>query len=99
MLPEGGQNVPLSVRDAVAAYFEDDKEIGSIRDGRIKNWPDRMRTAVSHGITLAASGGAARWRETRNKLLGLTVEIVAADLHTGDPEFRAVETGVRIIWL
>ena len=99
VLPEDGQNVPLSVRDAVAAYFEGDKEVGSIRDGTIKNWPDRKRTAVTRGITPAGTGPATRWRETRNKHLGLPVEIVAADLYTGDPEFRAVETGVRIIWL
>lgn len=60
MLPEDGQNVPPSVRDAVAAYFEDDKEMDSIRDGRIKNWPGRKRTSVARGIALAATSAAAR---------------------------------------
>ena len=99
MRPEDGQSVPLSAQDAVAVYFEDEEQMGSIRDRRIKNWPDRKRTAVARRITPAATGPAARWRETRHKLLGLPVEIVPADLHTCDPEFRAVETDVRIIWL
>ena len=76
--------------------------------------------------------GAARWRETRHKLLGLPIEIIAADfsmaelageikaarkmsladcfsaalarqkkadLYTGDPEFRAVEGEIQIVWL
>jgi predicted nucleic acid-binding protein len=76
--------------------------------------------------------GAARWQETRQKLLGLPIEIVPADqslaelageikavkkmsladcfaaalakqtkadLYTGDPEFRAMEKELRIIWL
>ena len=76
--------------------------------------------------------GAARWKETRTRLLGLPIEIVAADQHlaeragelkatrkmsladcfcaalaeekkadlyTGDPEFKAVEKEVRIVWL
>jgi predicted nucleic acid-binding protein len=76
--------------------------------------------------------GAARWRETRHKLLGLPLEVIAtdlslaelageikatrkmsladcfaaalakqrnADLYTGDPEFRAVETEIKLIWL
>ncbi len=76
--------------------------------------------------------GAGRWRETRHKLLGLPLEVIAtdlslaelageikatrkmsladcfaaalakqrnADLYTGDPEFRAVETEIKLIWL
>jgi len=76
--------------------------------------------------------GPARWEETRTKLLGLPLEIVAADqdlaeeagelkatrkmsladcfcaalakqkkadLYTGDPEFRAVEKEIKIVWL
>lgn len=76
--------------------------------------------------------GAARWRETRHKLLGLPLEVISADLslaelageikstrkmsladcfaaalakqrkadlYTGDPEFRAVETDIEIVWL
>lgn len=76
--------------------------------------------------------GLARWEEARTKLLGLPIEIVAADqdlaeqagelkatrkmsladcfcaalakqkkadLYTGDPEFRAVEKEIKIVWL
>jgi len=76
--------------------------------------------------------GLARWEETRTRLLGLPIEIVAADqelaeqagelkaarkmsladcfcaalarqkkadLYTGDPEFRAVEKEIKIVWL
>ncbi len=76
--------------------------------------------------------GAARWADVRAKLLGLPVEIVAADqqlaesageikashrmsladcfaaalakqkkaeIYTGDPEFKAVETEIKIAWL
>ena len=76
--------------------------------------------------------GAETWARTREKLLGLPIEIVPADqelaeqagrikarhrmsladafaaalakawkadLYTGDPEFRAVEKELRIVWL
>lgn len=76
--------------------------------------------------------GAARWDEARHKLLGLPLEVVAADrqlaelageikrsrkmpladcfatalakqkkaeIHTGDPEFKAVEKDIRVVWL
>ena len=76
--------------------------------------------------------GAARWREVRQKLLGLPLEIISADqtlaelagqikvtkkmsladcfaaalakqkkadLYTGDPEFRAVERDIKVVWL
>jgi predicted nucleic acid-binding protein len=76
--------------------------------------------------------GAEAWLRTREKLLGLPIEVVAADqelaekageikahrkmsladcfaaalaiakkadLYTGDPEFRAVEKEIRIVWL
>ncbi|MBI2360220.1 MAG: type II toxin-antitoxin system VapC family toxin [Deltaproteobacteria bacterium] len=76
--------------------------------------------------------GLSRWEEARTKLLGLPIEIVAADqdlaelagefkagkrmsladcfcaalakqkkadLYTGDPEFKAVENNIKIIWL
>ena len=76
--------------------------------------------------------GAARWRETRHKLLGLPIEVIVADLllaelageikagrrmsladcfaaalakqrkadlYTGDPEFRAVEDDIHVVWL
>ncbi len=76
--------------------------------------------------------GAAQWRETRTKLLGLPIEIVPADqalaelageikafnkmsladcfavalakqkkadVYTGDPEFRAIEKDVKVVWL
>ena len=76
--------------------------------------------------------GLTRWEETRTRLLGLPIEIVAADqelaeqagelkaarkmsladcfcaalarqkkadLYTGDPEFRAVEKEIKIVWL
>lgn len=76
--------------------------------------------------------GAPRWKEIREKLLALPVEIVAADqdlaeaageikahrkmsladcfaaalaknrkadLYTGDPEFKAVEGEIRVVWI
>lgn len=76
--------------------------------------------------------GLKRWQETRTRLLGLPIEIVAADqrlaeeagelkatrkmsladcfcaalarektadLYTGDPEFKAVEKEIEIVWL
>ncbi|MGH7766982.1 MAG: type II toxin-antitoxin system VapC family toxin [Candidatus Binatia bacterium] len=76
--------------------------------------------------------GLKLWHETRTRLLGLPIEIVAADQHlaeqagelkatrkmsladcfcaalamekkadlyTGDPEFKAVEKEIKIIWL
>lgn len=76
--------------------------------------------------------GAVRWKEVRAKLLGLPIDIVAADqdmaemageikatnkmsladcfaaalakqkkaeIYTGDPEFRSVESELKIIWL
>ena len=76
--------------------------------------------------------GSARWPEVRQKLLGLPLEVRAADLdlaevagslkavhrmsladcfaaalaklhraalYTGDPEFRAVEDVVKLVWL
>jgi len=76
--------------------------------------------------------GLSRWEEARAKLLGLPIEIVAADqelaeqagelkatrkmsladcfcaalakekkadLYIGDPEFRAVEKEIKIVWL
>jgi predicted nucleic acid-binding protein len=89
------------------------------------NWAE-VRCMVERKV------GAARWRETRLKLLGLPLEVVPADLalaevageiktarkmsladcfaaalakqrkadlYTGDPEFRAVETDIEIVWL
>lgn len=76
--------------------------------------------------------GLSRWEEARTKLLGLPIEIVAADrdlaeragalkatrkmsladcfcaalakekradLYTGDPEFRAVEKEIKVVWI
>jgi len=76
--------------------------------------------------------GGEKWKEARSKLLGLPIEIVAADrelsesageikvqhkmsladcfaaalakqtkseLYTGDPEFRSIESEVKVIWL
>jgi len=76
--------------------------------------------------------GSEKWKETRSKLLGLPIEIVAADrelselageikvqhkmsladcfaaalakqtkgkIFTGDPEFRSIESEVKVIWL
>lgn len=100
--------------------------------------------AADQGVLIAApnwaevryqverKAGLARWEEARVKLLGLPIEIVAADqdlaehagelkarrkmsladcfcaalakekkadLYTGDPEFRAVENDIKLIWL
>jgi predicted nucleic acid-binding protein len=76
--------------------------------------------------------GLEKWWQVREKLMGLPVEVVAADLdmaegagrikaahkmslaacfaaalaiqkkaeiYTGDPEFRSVETEVKIVWI
>ena len=76
--------------------------------------------------------GSAKWQEVRSKLLGLPIEVVAADRHlaesaaalkvtkkmsladcfcaalayerkahvyTGDPEFKAVEREIKIVWI
>ncbi|MDV2503812.1 MAG: hypothetical protein RX318_07640 [bacterium] len=53
--PEG-EGVPTTIQDAVARYFENDSKAGSIRAGKIKNWPNQKRTEVARGITLAATG-------------------------------------------
>jgi len=50
------EGVPTSIQEAVAEYFEDEGNGGSIRAGRITNWPDTMRTKIARGITLAATG-------------------------------------------
>lgn len=76
--------------------------------------------------------GSSKWQEVRSKLLGLPIEVVAADRHlaesaaalkvtkkmsladcfcaalayerkahvyTGDPEFKAVEREIKIVWI
>lgn len=102
-----------------AAQADQDVLIGA------PNWAE-VRYMVERKV------GAAQWRETRHKLLGLPLEIISADLslaelageikaarkmsladcfaaalakqrkadlYTGDPEFRAVERDIEIVWL
>lgn len=52
--PEGA-DAPQSVRNAVAAFFEESTKTPSLA-GRIANWSDAKRTDVARGITLAATG-------------------------------------------
>lgn len=52
--PEGSK-APQSVRDAVAAFFDESTKTPSLA-GRITHWSDSKRTDVARGITLAATG-------------------------------------------
>jgi hypothetical protein len=52
--PEGA-DAPLSVRDAVASFFDESTKTPSLA-GRIAHWSDAKRTDVARGITLTATG-------------------------------------------
>lgn len=52
--PEGPE-APQSIREAVAVFFEGNPKPGS-NAGRVANWPDKKRTEVARGITMAATG-------------------------------------------
>lgn len=56
--PEGPQ-APQSIQEAVAAFFEDNKQKNA-RAGSIKEWADKKRTEIARGITLTATGATAR---------------------------------------
>jgi hypothetical protein len=57
--PEG-ENAPQSIRQAVAAFFDEKVDPGSSLAGRVVNWSDDKRTSVARGITLAATGAMPR---------------------------------------
>jgi hypothetical protein len=47
---------PKDIREAVAHFFEEEKQGGSVFSGQIQAWPDEKRREVARGITLAATG-------------------------------------------
>jgi len=49
-------NAPQTIRQAVAAFFEEKSNQHSSLAGRVSNWSDSKRTEVARGITLAATG-------------------------------------------
>ena len=49
-------NAPQTIRQAVAAFFEEKSNQQSSLAGRVSNWSDSKRTEVARGITLAATG-------------------------------------------
>ncbi len=53
--PEG-PSAPNSIRQAVAAFFEESANQSNALVGRLKNWPSFKRTEVAKGITLATTG-------------------------------------------
>jgi len=53
--PEG-PNVPQSIQEAVARFFDDTSKGKTSLAGRIRDWPDSKRTIVARGITLTATG-------------------------------------------
>jgi predicted nucleic acid-binding protein len=111
--------------EKVIELFEKAAESDKVLFITAPNWAE-VRYIVERKV------GAAQWRETRTKLLGLPIEIVPADqalaelageikvggkmsladcfaaalakqkkadVYTGDPEFRAVEKDVKVVWL
>lgn len=55
--PEG-PDAPKSIKEAVAAFFEDGK-LKSVRAGLIKEWEESKRREIARGITLTATGAIA----------------------------------------
>lgn len=53
--PEG-PNAPQTIRDAVARFFDETVATPSSVAGLIQEWPNKKRTDISRGITLAATG-------------------------------------------
>jgi hypothetical protein len=53
--PEGPK-APTSIREAVASFLEENAKSESTNAGRVSNWPNKKRTEVARGITLAATG-------------------------------------------
>src|SRR5437764_4720641 len=53
-------NAPQTIREAVAAFFEDKANQHSSLAGRVSNWSDSKRTEIARGITLAATGHPPR---------------------------------------
>ena len=111
--------------DKVLDLFERAAQADRVLWVAAPNWAE-VRYMVERKV------GVARWNETRQKLLGLPLEVVAvdrtlaelagemkavskmsladcfaaalakqrkADLYTGDPEFKAVEKSVKVVWL
>jgi len=111
--------------EKIIALFEKAAESDKVLFIAAPNWAE-VRYIVERKV------GVGKWRETRTKLLGLPIEIVAvdqmlaeqageikvggkmsladcfaaalakqkkADIYTGDPEFRAVEEDVKVVWL
>jgi len=53
--PEGPE-APQNIREAVALFFEANPNPKSPTAGRVSEWPNRKRTEVARGISLAATG-------------------------------------------
>jgi hypothetical protein len=51
---------PESIREAVARFFDEGSNPNSATAGLISEWPNSKRTEVARGITLSATGLAAR---------------------------------------
>jgi uncharacterized protein len=111
--------------DMVLALFEKAIDSGKRLLISAPNWAEVRYIAER-------KAGSAKWKEVRDKLLALPIDIVGADqplaelagdikvtrrmsladcfaaalakqaqadLYTGDPEFKAVEGELRVIWL
>jgi hypothetical protein len=57
--PEG-PNAPLTIREAVARFFETEVRPDSPQAGQVKNWATDRRTEVGRGLTLVATGAGAK---------------------------------------
>jgi hypothetical protein len=57
--PEGPE-APMSIRDAVARFFDADYRPDSPHAGHIKNWGPERRTEIARGLTLIATGAGAK---------------------------------------
>jgi hypothetical protein len=51
-----GNAAPQSIREAVAAFFEEPATADKPHAGQMKYWPVSKRTEIARGITLAATG-------------------------------------------
>lgn len=51
---------PQSIRQAVARFFEPERDENSVYAGQLRSWTNEMRRTVARGLTLSATGPAGR---------------------------------------
>ncbi|MDW8309222.1 MAG: hypothetical protein RMK20_07595 [Verrucomicrobiales bacterium] len=49
-------DAPKNIREAVAKFFDDGANVGSIYSGQVSAWDNEKRREIARGITLAATG-------------------------------------------